>query len=227
MDISKQHNNALLACRNIDLSWRGKSFFSALQASFYTGDRVVIAAPSGRGKTTLLGVFAGTQTIDSGERFYRGQAFDDGGLQLLRQELFWLPQFPLMMGHTVAEHLLTPFALVGERQEKPTADKLQSVLQRLGLEITLDQPCRSLSGGQKQRLSVAQGYLLQRPVWMVDEPTSGQDDDSAEAIIRLIESQPWLQLLIVVSHDDRLQAYYSDYWTIQDCGFMAQPSKDM
>ncbi len=225
MDISKQHNNALLACRNIDLSWRGKSFFSALQASFYPGDRVVIAAPSGRGKTTLLGVFAGTETIDSGERFYRGQAFDDGGLQRLRQQLFWLPQFPVMMGRTVAEHLLVPYSFAGERQEAPTTEQLYSVLQRLGLEITLDQSCHSLSGGQKQRLSVAQGYLLQRPVWMIDEPTSGQDDDSADAIIRLIESQPWLELLIVVSHDDRLRAYYSNYWTIQDRGFLAEPGK--
>ena len=158
---------------------------------------VAIVGPSGGGKTTLLRMLAGLETIDSGQIVYNGDALEKRNLLG-----FVFQDFQLFPHLSVMENLiLSPIKTMNVTKEE-ASKKAMSLLERLGLEQHADAYPFSLSGGQKQRVALARAMMIEPEIIGYDEPTSALDPELRLEVEKLILQNRELGMTqIVVTHD--------------------------
>ena len=129
---------------------------------------------NGAGKTTLMRMIAGILTPTSGEILYDGIPISTlkgsyrGIFGYLPQEFGFYPEF------TVQDHLEYIAALKGLDRKK-AKEKIDDLLQRVGLADVRRKKIANLSGGMKRRVGIAQALLNDPEILVLDEPTSGLD----------------------------------------------------
>ena len=141
-------------------------------------ERVCLAAPSGRGKTTLLRLIAGLEKPDSGEIRLGGR------VAYLFQEDRLLPWL-------TAEENLT---LIGASREQAL-----TALESVGLDCA-DKLPRELSGGMRRRLAIARTICLGGEILLLDEPFSGLDPVSREKAATALDDKFRNAAVILITH---------------------------
>ncbi|HWI32361.1 MAG TPA: ABC-F family ATP-binding cassette domain-containing protein [Microbacterium sp.] len=154
------------------------------------GERTGILGPNGVGKSTLLGLVAGTVEPTSG-RVKRGKTVQ---VAVLSQRLTELDQYADERVRDVLALQKTSY-VAGGKELTPS-----QLLERLGFRSSeLSTPVRDLSGGQKRRLQLLLVLLGEPNVLILDEPSNDLDTDMLAALEDLLDS--WPGTLLVVSHD--------------------------
>ena len=163
---------------------------------------VAIVGPSGGGKTTLLRMLAGLETIDSGQIIYNGETLPLDALEKRNLLGFVFQDFQLFPHLSVMENLiLSPIKTMNVTKEE-ASKKAMSLLERLGLEQHADAYPFSLSGGQKQRVALARAMMIDPEIIGYDEPTSALDPELRLEVEKLILQNRELGMTqIVVTHD--------------------------
>lgn len=163
---------------------------------------VAIVGPSGGGKTTLLRMLAGLETIDSGQIIYNGESLPLDALEKRSLLGFVFQDFQLFPHLSVMENLiLSPIKTMNVSKED-ASKKAMSLLERLGLEHHADAYPFSLSGGQKQRVALARAMMIDPEIIGYDEPTSALDPELRLEVEKLILQNRELGMTqIVVTHD--------------------------
>jgi heme exporter protein A len=161
---------AVLTLHALSCQREGRRLFHELNFTVDAGDYVELTGPNGSGKSTLLRSIAGLF------QDYEG-AIDCASF--------------LYLGHRAAvSPLLTPLDncrwfldLLGM-----SADPLPA-LARVGLAGYEDIACQNLSAGQQRRVALARLLLVQRPLWLLDEPLTALDDAGARLVSAMILEQ--------------------------------------
>ena len=163
---------------------------------------VAIVGPSGGGKTILLRMLAGLETIDSGQIIYNGENLPLDALEGRNLLGFVFQDFQLFPHLSVMENLiLSPVKTMNVTKEE-ASKKAMSLLERLGLEQHADAYPFSLSGGQKQRVALARAMMIDPEIIGYDEPTSALDPElRLEAEKLILQNRELGMTQIVVTHD--------------------------
>ena len=123
----------MLELRNISKRFGDKQILSDFNLTIHEGKILAIVGPSGGGKTTLLRMLAGLETIDSGEVFYNGEPLTLDELTKRQLLGFVFQDFQLFPHLSVLENLtISPVKMNGMPQEEANAKAL-ALLERLGL----------------------------------------------------------------------------------------------
>ena len=180
----------MLELKNISKKFGKKEILSNFSLTIPEKQILAIVGPSGGGKTTLLRMLAGLETIDSGEIFYNGESLP------LDQDFQLFPHLSVM-----ENLILSPIKTMG-MSEADARKKATDLLARLGLEAHADAYPFSLSGGQKQRVALARAMMIDPEVIGYDEPTSALDPELRLEVEKLILQNRELGMTqIVVTHD--------------------------
>jgi zinc transport system ATP-binding protein len=155
------------------------------------GEFVAIAGPNGGGKTTLLRLVLGLERPAAGEALLFGRPAGRfpraAGVAYLAQRAQTGLEGPATVGELVASgrvargHLLGPL-----RRADRTA--VAAALERVGLAGSERRPLEELSGGQQQRAFIAKALAAEPALLVLDEPTTGVDAESQEALGELLET---------------------------------------
>jgi polar amino acid transport system ATP-binding protein len=192
----------MLELKNIAKKFGDKVIFDGFDLTIKVGEVVAIAGPSGGGKTTLLRMLAGLETIDSGQVIFDGETI--GLDELITRNLlgFVFQDFQLFPHMTVLENLtLSPTKTMGVSKSDAVI-KAESLLENLEVIEQKNAYPYSLSGGQKQRVALARAMMIDPKIIGYDEPTSALDPALRDQVAKLILENKKLGITqIVVTHD--------------------------
>lgn len=192
----------MLELRNINKAFGGKQILTNFSLSIPEKQILAIVGPSGGGKTTLLRMLAGLETIDSGEIYYNGVSLAIDELEKRNLLGFVFQDFQLFPHLSVLDNLtLSPIKTMS--MEKEVAEKkARGLLEQLGLAGHADAFPFSLSGGQKQRVALARAMMINPEIIGYDEPTSALDPELRLEVEKLIlQNKERGMTQIVVTHD--------------------------
>ena len=192
----------MLELRNINKAFGGKQILTNFSLSIPEKQILAIVGPSGGGKTTLLRMLAGLETIDSGEIYYNGESLAIDELEKRNLLGFVFQDFQLFPHLSVLDNLtLSPIKTMS--MEKEVAEKrARGLLEQLGLAGYADAFPFSLSGGQKQRVALARAMMINPEIIGYDEPTSALDPELRLEVEKLIlQNKERGMTQIVVTHD--------------------------
>ena len=192
----------MLELNNISKRFGEKQIISDLNLKVPEKQILAIVGPSGGGKTTLLRMLAGLETIDSGDIIYNGEELPLDELEKRNLLGFVFQDFQLFPHLTVLENLtLSPIKTKNFTKED-AEKKAISLLTRLGLAEHVNAYPYSLSGGQKQRVALARAMMIDPEIIGYDEPTSALDPELRLEVEKLILQNRELGMTqIVVTHD--------------------------
>lgn len=154
------------------------------------GELVAIVGRSGTGKSTMLHLLAGLDSLDSGVIEVDGTRVDgasDRALTALRARSigFVFQFFHLVPELTGEENVLLPTRVGGGRA---AAERGQALIDALGLREVARSLPHELSGGEQQRFAIARALVNDPPVVLADEPIGNLDPVSGEIVLGLLRS---------------------------------------
>ena len=192
----------MLELKNIAKKFGTKVIFDTFNLTINAGEVVAIAGPSGGGKTTLLRMLAGLESIDSGQVVFDEEVI--GLDELITRNLlgFVFQDFQLFPHMTVLENLtLSPVKTMGI-SKSDAITKAEKLLTDLEVIEQKNAYPFSLSGGQKQRVALARAMMIDPKIIGYDEPTSALDPALRDQVANLILENKALGITqIVVTHD--------------------------
>jgi alpha-D-ribose 1-methylphosphonate 5-triphosphate synthase subunit PhnL len=184
--------------------------------SVAAGQCVVLAGPSGAGKSSILKMIFGNYRCDSGQILVRDgdTAIDIVGaaprriLRLRQTVMGYVSQFLRAVPRVPALDVVAE-PLIGEPQARL---KAAALLQRLCIPERLWQvPPVTFSGGEQQRVNIARGFLAERPLLLLDEPTASLDAANRATVVELIAEKKRRGVAIVaIVHDDEVRRAIAD-----------------
>lgn len=148
------------------------------------GDYLTLTGPSGSGKSTTLKLIAGLISPTKGEIFYKEENLDSLDLVQYRRQVSYCFQQPALFDETVKDNLVLPFAI---RKREFDEKRAQEALKQVDLPADyLDKKITTLSGGEKQRVALIRNLLFRPEVLLLDEVTTGLDEESKQIVHQLI-----------------------------------------
>lgn len=192
----------MLELKNISKKFKDKEILSNFNLKVEENKILAIVGPSGGGKTTLLRMLAGLESIDSGEIIFNGENLPLNELEKRNLLGFVFQDFQLFPHMTVLENLvISPIQTMGIKKDEAEAKAIK-LLEQLGLENHCNSYPHSLSGGQKQRVALARAMMIEPKIIGYDEPTSALDPELRLEVEKLIlQNKKHGITQIVVTHD--------------------------
>lgn len=193
----------------------------------HSGELSLVLGPSGSGKSTFLTIAGGLQRPTSGQVLIDGQdisRFSEKQRDEIRlnQIGFVLQSYNLLSYLSVADQ----FALV-DRVHKGnlSPDRLEKLLQELGIDQLVNKFPDELSGGQNQRVAIARALYTDPAIILADEPTAALDSERVKIVGRLMKkmAKQYDKAVVVVTHDLRLKDFADRIYQIMDGKMTEQP----
>ena len=184
------------------------------------GEFLAIIGPSGSGKSTLLHMLGGVDCPTSGKVFVDGQdvyAQNEDQLAIFRRRQVGLIYqfYNLIPVLNVVENMTLPVLMDGRQVNQERLEELLDVLGLRGREKYLP---NQLSGGQQQRVSIGRALMNAPAVVLADEPTGNLDSKNSQEIVELLKysNRQYGQTLIVITHDESIALQADRVLAIED-----------
>ena len=201
--------------KNIDLVIKKGGFYS-------------IMGPSGSGKSTLLYLLGGLDKPSSGSIQVNGKELiamkDQEESVMRRRDMGFVFQFyNLIPNLTVEENIMLPLLLDGKKL-KHYKDRLEELLEKVGLTERKKYTPRELSGGQQQRVAIARALMADPELILADEPIGNLDSKTGTEIMELLQriNKEEGKTIVQVTHS-REAANYGTHMIFVKDGQIRQP----
>ena len=189
---------------DVEATWGADPVLEGVDLSVRRGESLAIVGPSGAGKSTLMAVLAGNLLPSSGSVRVEGTELSAVTQDEVRSASALVAQTTWLFTGTIADNLrlAQPYATPSQMWQALEVARLDKevALMPEGLETQVGEAGLGLSGGQAQRLSLARAFLADRPVLLLDEPTSQVDLASEAAIVKSIEQLARGRTVVTISH---------------------------
>ena len=192
---------------------------------------LVVMGKNGSGKSTLLKLLSGLYTPNKGTVSLEGGDIQQFPRQQIAEWIGYLPQEIVLFSGTVLENIALgvadPTQVSDEviiRAAKDSGIHDDIIAHPDGYMRELGEGGGGMSGGQRQRLCLARTLIGDRPILLLDEPTSHLDQQGTNEIARMLQDLSRTRLVIVVSHSEPL-ILASDFLLIMQQGKIAVAGK--
>ncbi|MGR4066580.1 phosphonate C-P lyase system protein PhnL [Billgrantia sp. C5P2] len=191
-----------------------------LSLELHPGECLVLAGPSGIGKSTLLKILYGNYLAGEGHiRLH----FSDGPLSLtelpahawhaLRRDVIgYVSQFLRVVPRVSAREVVMEPLLARGADAAEARVRAETLLARLNLPERLwSLPPGTFSGGEQQRVNIARGFIGEHPLLLLDEPTASLDAANRAVVVELIrEAKARGTAMLGIFHDEDVRERVAD-----------------
>ena len=197
-------DTAAIFLRDVSVGWGDKDVLKNVNLRVELGEHIGIVGRSGAGKSTLMALLAGHLLPREGYGRLGPIRLRPANMSRVQRSSALVSQRSWLFGDTVAQNLrlAKPEATTEELWRALEVAQLDTEIRALpkGLETMLGDSGMGLSGGQAQRLAIARAVLADRPILLLDEPTSQVDLASEAVITKALENLGANRTVVTISH---------------------------
>ncbi|QGX64518.1 ATP-binding cassette domain-containing protein [Bacillus sp. ms-22] len=178
---------------NIHKAFGKNTVLSGVSFDLVTGEVHALMGENGAGKSTLMNLLTGLYSVDQGTiqidgketAFKSPKEAEQHGIAFIHQELNIWPDMTVLENLFIGKEIYTKLGLLDTKKMKALA---QAQLDRLSVNLSLDQEAGSCSVGQKQMIEIAKALMTDAKVIIMDEPTAALTDREIDKLFQVIES---------------------------------------
>ena len=176
---------------------------------------VALLGPSGCGKTTLLNCIGGLDSIKNGSIYINDQKISSrcaNKVDKIRNLNvgYIFQDYKLIDNKTVFDNVALVLTMLGIKDKKEIKERVEFVLDKVGMLRYKRRPAAMLSGGERQRVGIARALVKNPNIILADEPTGNLDSKNSLEIMRIIKAISKDRLVILVTHEQNLAHFYAD-----------------
>ena len=190
-EVSPETYRPIISLKHVDIYQKDILILSDVNLTVEKGELVYLVGKTGCGKSSLLKLLYGEVPPHSGEAVVAG--FDMNSvradqIQMLRRKLGIVFQdFQLLYDRSVYENLKFVTKVTGWKDKNKRDDRIQEVLDRVGLKTKGHKMPHQLSGGEQQRVCIARALVNYPDIILADEPTGNLDPETSFDIFQLFK----------------------------------------
>ncbi len=177
----------MLEVRGLTRSFGDLCAVDDLSFTIARGETYGLLGPNGAGKTTAISMVTGLLGADAGSVAICGRPMTPSTVET-KALIGLVPQDLAVYPELSARENLTFFGRLQRMHGRPLHDRVEEVLQLIGLQERAKDPAKEFSGGMKRRLNIGIGLLHEPTLLILDEPTVGVDPQSRNAILTAVET---------------------------------------
>lgn len=199
----------MLEIRNLKKSY-DRVIFENVSLSFPSRGFFFITGENGSGKSTLMNIILGIEEADEGQILFNHKVIEKKDAFSFRAKYLTciFQDYGLIDHFSLEQNLRLPLLNVNK---KITKEDLLNYLKRVNLNKNLHTLCKNLSGGEKQRLAIARSLMLDKEIYLCDEPTGSLDEENTQEIFNILKKISQEKLVICICHDEKSVSKYADY----------------
>lgn len=183
-------SEAIVSIKNANIYQGANLILQDVNFEIQKGEFVYLVGKTGTGKSSLLKTFYGELTLTEGSGTVVGfdlRTMDWKKVPFLRRNLGVVFQdFQLLTDRTVHENLKFVLKATGWKDEMLMEEKINDVLDKVGLKSKGFKMPFEMSGGEQQRVDIARALLNSPKLILADEPTGNLDPETSDEIMQLL-----------------------------------------
>ena len=206
--LNTKNDEPVIEINNLKKSFGTQEVLTDVSLKLFNGEHLVVLGKSGGGKSVLIKCIVGLLSADSGtiNVFNKNvTVLSRKELGILRQKVGFLFQSgALYDSMTVKQNLEFPLRRIKkDLTEKEIEEKVNEVLEHVGLSDALYKMPSQLSGGMRKRISLARSLVVDPMIMLYDEPTTGLDPITSDEISTLINNiqEKYKTSSMIITHD--------------------------
>ncbi len=210
-------NEPVIKISNLQKAFGEQQVLKDVSLQLHKGENLVVLGKSGSGKSVLIKCIVRLLVPDAGkiEVFDKSiTELNTSELAAIRQKMGFLFQSgALYDSMTVKENLEFPLRRIRKNlTKKEMAEKINEVLENVGLADALNKMPSQLSGGMRKRISLARTIVVDPQILLYDEPTTGLDPVTSDEISSLINDvqKKYKTSSIIITHDIKCALHTAD-----------------
>ncbi len=206
--VDEKSREPVIEINNLKKSFGTQEVLKNASLKLFKGENLVVLGKSGSGKSVLIKCIVGLLSVDGGTINVFGESvtgLNRKKLEELRTKIGFLFQSgALYDSMSVKENLEFPLRRIKKNlTENEIKEKVNEVLENVGLPDALDKMPSQLSGGMRKRISLARTIIIDPLIMLYDEPTTGLDPVTSNEISELINEvqKKYKTSSIIITHD--------------------------
>lgn len=188
--------------RKLSKEYEGGKVLDIDELKIEKGKITAVIGPSGAGKSTLLSILNGLDAATSGQIEFDGKLLGKKPDIETRRQMSMVFQKPVVFNTTVYENIAYSLKIRGFSKGE-TTNRVEGILELIGLKDKTGQKAKTLSGGEAQRLALARAMVFRPKVLLLDEPTANLDPANVAMIEKLImhANTQYGTSVVIVTHN--------------------------
>ena len=176
-------NTALVALENVSKHYKNLQVLSSINLQLAQGEVLGLFGHNGAGKTTMMKLILGVISPDAGNVSVMGMKPDHKSAWHMRAKMGYLPENVMFYEQLTGLEVLTYFA----RLKGQSVAHAKKLLEQVGIAHAMKRQVKTYSKGMRQRLGLAQAFIGQPKLLLLDEPTVGLDPSATAEFYQSVD----------------------------------------
>ena len=200
----KNNKNIAIKIENLGVNFNDQKVIEDFSLTLHQGEKIILTGHSGCGKTTIFRTLLGFAPISEGKIFINGTQLTENNCWEVRKNFAYVSQAPFTGFGTAKEFLMAPFTFKANQHLKVDDKLILDYMEKFHLKNELlNKNSEELSGGEKQRFALIGAILLNKKIFLLDEPTAALDKRNRTVFNDYLLKNPEFSA-IIITHDDEL-----------------------